>query len=351
MPLRGEAILPAMWRTGTIGLVAAASVSVIVLGLTSRPGASSGAPESSRRSQLMAAYQPFLSDYVHPYYVLGLPFRPAERAAINNSICSLDALGFREPALARANGRKLAFLLGGSVAFGVFASSNDTTISSYLNRLQDEYFFVNAGMPGFTSTQELARLAVEIADHQPSLVVVLDGWTDLALARDAAIRDRGLPLNTPRGFPALQDRVEPRPWFERRDDRMATPSAPDDRIAASVARYRRNVERMAAIAPAIGAEFISVFQPIAGLHRRTPAEWRQPDPDLTRFHAQAVAQPRSFRLLDLGRVFDEHFSEVPVTEGEIDEATIFLDAEHFHDRGNEIVAAHIGALLEAKSTQ
>lgn len=332
-----------MWRKATIGLIAAAIVSLIVAGSTSTIGSPDGGP---RRAQLAAAYQPFLPRHVHPYYVLGLPFRPAERAAANNAICSLDALGFREPALARAAGRKLAFLLGGSAAFGVFASSNDATVSSHLNRLQEEYFFVNAGMPGFSSMQELARLAIEIADHAPSLVITLDGWNDLAVARDSSIQARGLPLSTPRGFPALQDQVEPRPWFGRRDDPIAEPSSPDERIAAAAAAYRKNTERMAVISRTIGAEFISVFQPVAALHRHTPARWRQSDPGLERFHADAVAEPKSFRSLDLARVFDEHLSEVPVGDGEIDATTIFVDGELLHDRGYAIIAERIAALIK-----
>lgn len=337
-----------MWRKATLALIAAAIVSAIVVGSTWLVRSPASDPGRSRRSQLDEAYRPFLAAQVHPYYVLGLPFRPSARAAISNAICSLDALGFREPGPARASGRKLAFLLGGSVAFGVFASSNDTTVSSYLNQLQDEYFFVNAGMPGFASTQELARLTVEVADHAPALVIALDGLTDLALARDAAIQARGLPLNTPREFPALQDRIEPRSWFARQDDRRAAPPAPsEDRAAAAAANYRRNLERMAAIARAIGADFISVFQPVAALHRRPPNRPRQPDPMLERFHGQAVAPPRRFRSLDLARVFDQHVSAVTVGEGEIDAATIFVDAEHLHDRGNAIVAAAIGTMLKA----
>ena len=331
------AILPTMRHQATIGLIAVAIVSAIGM----------GSSEDSRRSQLVAAYQPFLADYVHPYYVLGLPFRPAERAAIGNAICSLDALGFREPGPARASGKKLAFLLGGSVAFGVFAGSNDATISAYLNRLQDEYFFVNAGMPGFASTQELTRLTVEIADHAPALVVVLDGWADLEIARDPAIQARGLPMNTPRGFPALQDHVEPRPWFGSRAYPDTLLSPPDKRIAASVTTYRRNVERMGAIAHAFGAEFVSVFQPLAALHRHVPERWRQPDPGLERFHDLVVAPPRSVRSLDLARVFDEHFSAVPVSDGDIDDATVFVDGEHLHDRGNAIIAQQIAAFLKA----
>jgi len=95
--------------------------------------------------QLDRAYQPCDTFQLHPQYLFFFPLDLHERVALSNETCSIDAAGFRGPGPAQAGGRRLAFLLGGSAAFGSLASSDATTITGYLNRLQDEYFFVNAG--------------------------------------------------------------------------------------------------------------------------------------------------------------------------------------------------------------
>lgn len=129
------------------------------------------------------------------------------------------------------------FLLGGSTAFGYGAASNDATISEYLEkRLQQrieqqqtsphlyqsntplpavtpqlapanlltpttpnpdkaqpkpvikpaklksgKYRVINAAVPGYTSGNELARMALDVLKYKPDLIVMLDGYEDLML--------------------------------------------------------------------------------------------------------------------------------------------------------------------------
>ena len=111
------------------------------------------------------------------------------------------------------------FLLGGSTAFGYGSSSNAVTISEQLeNRLQQRlqqqksspqlykpdvlsfepqkkqkqlakpskikpgnYRVINAAVPGYTSGNELAQVALQLLKFKPDLIVVLDGYGDLML--------------------------------------------------------------------------------------------------------------------------------------------------------------------------
>lgn len=312
-----------------------------------------------RYSVLAKSYAPFMSESLHPQYVFFFPLAERERLAIGNAVCSIDAHGFREPGIDRANGRKLAFLVGGSVAFGLFASSNDTTITSHLNRLQQEYFFVNAGVPGFTSTQELVRLTFELADQKPALVVVLDGWNDLTLAREPAWIEQKIPAGTPEAFPALQHIVKasqspwrhllPEVWFPEISLRLRSrvpdagpPPVPVDRLSDAATRYTTNHERMAAIAQSVGARFVSVFQPLAALHQNIAADVKDKDAAAEMFH-QLVRErlPASVEAHDMGRIFDSHFPTIPVGVPEINDETVFVDNGHLYDRGNAIVAAEL----------
>ena len=151
-----------------------------------------------RLGRLERGYKPFIVHHLHPLYLFFFPLEPADRLAIGNAVCRIDADGFREPGPRHAAGRKLAFLLGRSSAFGHFASSDATTITSYLNGMQEKYFFVNAGAPAWNSTQELFRLAYQILDYQPALVITYDGANDGALvARETPPRGSTPPARRP----------------------------------------------------------------------------------------------------------------------------------------------------------
>ncbi len=111
------------------------------------------------------------------------------------------------------------FVLGGSAAFGQLNPNNNSTIAHQLEaRLQQRvnqqksspatyrpdvfpffvpsrqklmqlppkiregnYRVINAGVPGYTSGNQLSQLALKILPYQPDLIVVLDGYGDMML--------------------------------------------------------------------------------------------------------------------------------------------------------------------------
>jgi hypothetical protein len=327
-------------------------------------------PDRTTLSKLRRAYQPFTVQHLHPFYLFFFPLQPQDRLALANAVCSVDADGFREPGPAAADGRKLAVLLGGSAAFGHYASSNDTTITSYLNRLQRDYFFVNAGVPSWNSTQELMRLSMQIADLRPALVIAYDG------ANDATLADIGVDANPPRQYPAgtpehfdqLEELIDAarRPWRRitwrrllpeifNRIDKYTEPDAPGVPVARPIidraaSQYINNLERMSAIAQHAGARFIAVFQPIGGLHARvTPGAFDAGSFIDDRMFRDAAmsAKPRDVALVDFSTVFDRELERVPVAEQDISADTIFVDALHLSDRGNEIIARRLWQVIAA----
>ncbi|MFA5909874.1 MAG: SGNH/GDSL hydrolase family protein [Vicinamibacterales bacterium] len=326
------------------------------------------ARDTSRLGELTRAYAPFGTQHLHPNYLFFFPLRAADRVAIGNPTCSLDADGFREPGPAHANGRKLAFLLGGSAAFGYYASSNDTTITSYMNAMQNEYFFVNAGVPSWNSTQELFRVALEVAGRRPALVITYDGANDAAgasLAHPAT--GAPYPAGTPENFDELERVVDdPSGWGARltldgvlpevmhrvRKYRHAifaeTPAPPIDpgRLDAAAARYLANLEQIAALSRAAGARYIAVFQPVAGLHRHLRASGAILAEARPGFHASVIKRrPSSFEFHDLSSVFDQYLSDIPMAGADVAPGTVFVDGVHLSDRGNEMVARHLLRLI------
>jgi hypothetical protein len=357
--------IPSLLLGGVMTLEIALHVRSVVTEYLRGPGDTRYRAELRR---LREAYRPFTTQYVHPYYAFFFPWDPSQRLALNNAVCSLDVHGFREPGPAHAGGRKLAVLLGGSTAFGDYASSNDATITANLNRLQQDYFFVNAGVPSWNSTQEMIRMAMEIAELKPALVVTLDGANDAALADSATEAHPGrlYPPGTPENFDRLEAMLAEarRPWaritprnlfpeiFNRIDKYTATPdTAPPlapEIVSAAARRYVGNLTQIAAMARGAGARYLAVFQPVAGLHKGVSRDAYDPKDfaDIAAFRDAAFAiSGKGFELIDYSAIFDTHLTAVPVLEDAITAETIFIDEVHLSDTGNAMIARDLLSLV------
>jgi lysophospholipase L1-like esterase len=104
-----------------------------------------------------------------------------------NTTYSTNSMGFRgkEEFGAKENNEIRVAILGGSCVFGFGASSDETTIASYMKKKLEERFpsrsfsVVNAGNPGYTSYQVLAKLQLNVIELDPDVLVFYMGWNDL----------------------------------------------------------------------------------------------------------------------------------------------------------------------------
>jgi len=148
----------------------------------------------------------FITQFLHPYYFFAFPRNREVLNAIKTDSDSVDSNGYRGKGPKQKDHRELAFLLGGSSAFGIGARSNDLAIAGTLNRIQNKYFFVNAGVPSWNSFQELLKFLKDIKKEKPSLIVHFNGFNDLAIAQGWS--DTDLPPDTPESFRVLEKWVE-----------------------------------------------------------------------------------------------------------------------------------------------
>lgn len=157
-----------------------------------------------------------------------LPNQRTEFWTINEQGFRADnALPIQKP-----QGEIRIFVLGGSTAFGSLSSSNATTLTHRLEtrlneriaaqtqnperfrpevlpyfkdevdraltrppRLRDgTYRVINAAVPGYTSGNELAQLALHVLQYSPDLVIVLNGYPDLLLNSQLEATD--IPMAT-----------------------------------------------------------------------------------------------------------------------------------------------------------
>ena len=302
------------------------------------------------------------------------PLQADARIAMGNDVVSIDANGFRGPGPDEVKGRKLAFFLGGSSAFGWYSSSDATTITGYLNALQAEYHFVNAGMPSWNSTQELFRTVHQILKFAPDLIMTYDGANDAAILNRYETLGLDYPPGTPETFETLHQMVDDlkgggRGWFNLHERLFPTmmrgirkmrwkasavrDRAGDEAIERGVEAYVHNLQVMHDVMSAREGRFVGFFQPIRSMHANIPAEHVRKDrlPTFRKFHELAMNRYRpKFEYHDFTSFFDAHFEEIPSIDAhsgaDVTDSTIFVDEVHLHDEGNRLIAEGIIARMK-----
>ena len=122
---------------------------------------------------------------------LGLTQKPSQKLQtleINDSGCRKTGFDIAENTLFEKN--RICLLLGGSVAFGVGATSDEKSVAGrigyYLNKNGKnnvKFNVVNYGTMGFNSLQELISLLQ--SEVKPDYVVALSGWNEIDQALSA----------------------------------------------------------------------------------------------------------------------------------------------------------------------
>lgn len=285
--------------------------------------------------------------------------------SLKTPVVSIDDDGFRagDGELAKAiEGQKpLAFLIGGSSAFGYRASGNDTTITSVLNGLQDQVVFINASVVGWDSSQELRRLEDQLLSYSPKLVVSYSMGNDLERIVETLEERGGLIQQVAfRLAPNTFDRVftfvnEHLPalasWLAGEPARSEFEAA----IDAGVDAYIENESAMFELAQASGIRFVTVIQAMTMTHDHVTVPG--PRVDLYRRAVRRALGSDYCRknCLDYSAVFDPLFDPVlvffedhskPVLDATVDfKDVVFADQWHLLDAGNAIVAQALAADL------
>lgn len=99
----------------------------------------------------------------------------------------INNYGFRgnDISLSKDDNTIRIFLVGGSTAFGSGSTSDNTTISGYLQQKFEHVQsginveIINAGIHGIWSQYELSLIKNKIIKFNPDIVIVYDGWNDL----------------------------------------------------------------------------------------------------------------------------------------------------------------------------
>lgn len=327
----------------------------------------------------------------------------------NNGLYVTDRYGFissnRERDLSiKRPGTYRIFVLGGSTMAGHGASSAERTIPARLEEILNKagrgrYEVVNAAVPGYYSSQELASTVNELLYLSPDMILVMDGYNDFfKLFQEPPSHERpGIyyhwnyyqeylhdhinALNT--GFqlpPRLRlcnysyfcDMFLRLLWKIGQPKGSLTPpsTAPENPAGAGprsdlgpadfsevLAHYETNVRLMAEAAQIRRVTFLAVLQPLLVFKKKhSPAEESQ-------LQAQVKLVADSMKV-DAKRTLENGFSaasrnlHLPLGTRFVDASALFADRHeelfvdwvHYNDAGNEVIAQFLSQqILAAKN--
>ena len=119
-------------------------------------------------------------DFVHVPNLYLIPNQHSETVNVNN-------FGFRGDEMSKEKEENSfrIFVLGGSTAFGLYTTSDYSTIPGYLQTLFDEtektteVEVINAGIPSGFSYTEQKCIKEKLLDFEPDMFIIYDGLNDL----------------------------------------------------------------------------------------------------------------------------------------------------------------------------
>jgi hypothetical protein len=309
---------------------------------------------------------------------------------------TINARGFRGAEFSIIPDKRTRIIVvGGSNAFGSGVASDNETAVSIFGKLNPRYEVINAGVVGFASGQELAYIVTELADYHPRIIIAFDGWNDLhsqwyhtAWFPKQKTKDEmgynstffsfqiekklienyntqvGLFSSFGRFFNVVVDKSLILSWLRKKVERLKQRlayknnansavseyrgAASDDYFNAILETYTRNLIKMSDFCRSQGIKFIVVFQPELGLKiNKNPEEQKL----LANYTYGNSSYAKEFPALykkflegskDILKKSKIDYLDINSEAAFInDKKTLFIDAVHTNNNGNEIIAKTI----------
>ncbi|MFH1739653.1 MAG: hypothetical protein ABIH23_11645, partial [bacterium] len=308
---------------------------------------------------------------------------------------TVNSMGFRGPEVfITPDQRERVIVVGGSAAFGLGAKNDSETFIAQAQALSDEYEWINAGVCGFLSGQELTYIVTELVDYQPDIIVSYDGWNDFFGAwffanclRDRKRKDElganlfvlgqietellgnyntqvNLTDSAGRFIGTLLDKSAIISTFRERKpeeiDRILRPGRTTENSMQSDADYLEdavrscttNIKKMRDFCRSQGIDFLAVLQPDLGLKTNTTPEEKRLLLNMESFIQHYMEEYRNDFPALYGRFLEsvkavlarEEIEFIDISEDRrfsSCEETTFEDTVHTNRAGNEIIAGII----------
>ena len=288
-------------------------------------------------------------DYYHNIIQYPLPIIHYEPNQKTDTV-TINSHGFRGEELGQEktdDKEYRIFVLGGSALYGIFATSDNTTIPGYLQEFYNEFTtdrdvrVINAGVNGHESFAETYILKNKIIDLDPDLIIVFDGWNDLGAPLEREYKE-------PTGIEQLEqyslvirkyyktidfyEFIE-RVWEKQigENKRYVNDGTADQKSELWKSRWKEICE----LGEKENFKVIITLQPIVGAGNKVLADWELRHVEEAAGHAASYNFMRDkLNELETNCAGTEDFTNIFDNETGL----IYFDYVHMGDAGNRIVA-------------
>ena len=288
-------------------------------------------------------------DYYHNIIQYPLPITHYEPNQKTDTV-TINSHGFRGEELGQGkmdDEEYRIFVLGGSALYGIFATSDNTTIPGYLQEFYNEFTtdrdvrVINAGVNGHESFAETYIVKNKIIDLDPDLIIVFDGWNDLGAPLEREYKE-------PTGIEHLEqyslvirkyyktidfyEFIE-RVWEKQigENKRYVNDGTADQKSELWKSRWKEICE----LGEKENFKVIITLQPIVGAGNKVLADWELRHVEEAAGHVASYNFMRDkLNELETNCAGTEDFTDIFDNETGL----IYFDYVHMGDAGNRIVA-------------
>ena len=307
----------------------------------------------------------------HPY--LPIVLKPGSDYRDNDTSGRINSLGMRGPerTASKPAGTLRIICVGGSTTFGAGIQGDEKTyparLEAFLREARPEVAVEvwNAGVPGYTTAENVVYLSLRLIDFRPDIVVLYEGyndfkpnrhpgfvpdyshWRDRAVAPQRSSLDRLRLYTKMRGL-AARWLLDPR--AEVRDPKSGKSLRRFDTVGeGGIEAFRRNLRTMIAVAARAGARTVLATYPHPCTEENLEAR-----PDLFVYLPEYVPTLTFAGVRDAFDRYNAVIREVAASEGatladaarEIPaDPNLFVDHVHFDAAGADAFARAVSAAV------
>jgi hypothetical protein len=306
-------------------------------------------------------------DYQSMSYNWGLdpyntPNQKTDTYTINNFGFRGDNITFEKP-----NNVYRIFFIGGSTAFGWGSTSDQTTISGYIQQeldntnLEVDIEVINAGITGTSSIQETYRIKNSLFKFNPDMIIVYGGLNDVGTEYEKTVNPKALKMTiqkeihskiqsylpfykTPSIVPVFLEWVN---WNLQGKELHQRESILHDNIALKTENWNTRQKEVCDFGNEKNFETVIVLQPILGAGDKDLSENEK-----KYFNANNGSHiKKTYNNFAEGLKGLENICAVTADFRNIFDGNsefIYYDGAHLSDRGNEIVAKGIVEIISPR---
>ena len=267
---------------------------------------------------------------------------------------NINEHGFRGSEISQTKNENTfrVFVLGGSLTYGMFSTSDETTYSGYLQEkfdsLNTDYKIevINAGVNGYLSSDVVYQIKTKLVDYEPDLLIAITG-NDVKKASNDIDTDVPFFYSISNQFAGLKLYYKSPEFFEfiKRvtlknvygDQGIPGEAVVHESIEYNITLWKNRWMEICDLSKESNFDVLIVIPPLLGDGNKTLSNWESKS--LEKLSHKSIV-PSYHLVKDTLRDLDKKCTDTLDLTNVFDDVskTIYLDLEHVNDSGNMLIA-------------